>query len=147
MFIITSTTGNGEPPQHAIPFKKSIEDALIDGFLTLKDLKYSVFALGSSLYEKFCYFGLFCDEGLKVLGGQRIAPLILGDEQNGQDLQFKKWSKMVLEEACKSFDLEIPQHLVKNWPFNNTKKSSYWESLKFKSINLISGKYFKFFNE
>ena len=81
---MTSTTGNGNPPPHAIAFRSSLEDNLKDGLKPLDGLKYAVFALGSSTYENFCTFGKFCDTSIEQIGGMRIAPLVLGDEQKGQ---------------------------------------------------------------
>ena len=68
VFIITSTTGNGEPPHHAIGFKGVIEDALKNEKQILKGLKYAVFGLGSSIYENFCTFGKFCNSSIEALG-------------------------------------------------------------------------------
>ena len=84
VFILTSTTGNGNPPHHAIAFRSSLEDDLKSGAKSLNGLKYAVFALGSSTYENFCTFGKFCDTSIEEIGGLRIAPLVLGDEQKGQ---------------------------------------------------------------
>jgi sulfite reductase alpha subunit-like flavoprotein len=69
-FIITSTTGNGEPPHHAISFKGAMEDAKSDENQnqSLKGLKYAVFALGSSIYPNFCSFGIYCDDSIASLG-------------------------------------------------------------------------------
>ena len=88
VFILTSTTGNGNPPHHAIAFRSSLEDDLISGVKSLNGLKYAVFALGSSIYENFCTFGKFCDTSIEEIGGLRIAPLVLGDEQKGQVSKF-----------------------------------------------------------
>ena len=68
VFIITSTTGNGEPPHHAIGFKGVMEDALKNEKQILKGLKYAVFGLGSSIYENFCTFGKFCNSSIEALG-------------------------------------------------------------------------------
>ena len=81
---MTSTTGNGNPPNHAISFKCQLEEDLEDGARSLEGLKYSVFAFGSSIYEQsFCTFGKFCDASIKEAGGSRISPLLMGDEQKG----------------------------------------------------------------
>ena len=84
VFILTSTTGNGNPPNHAISFKCALDEDLEDGARSLEGLKYSVFAFGSSIYENFCTFGKFCDASIEEAGGIRISPLLMGDEQKGQ---------------------------------------------------------------
>ena len=117
-----------------------MDDAKREGFQAFKGLKYSVFALGSSLYDNFCAFGKFCDDTIEVLGGQRVAPLVLGDEEKGQEGQFQIWTKMSMNGLSDVFEMEIPQMIKENWPFSNKigKKIS-WLSTKFKSANVISG--------
>ena len=84
-----------------------MDEAKIEGTPTFKGLKYSVFALGSSLYDNFCGFGIFCDDTIKALGGQRVAPLELGDEEKGQERQFQIWTKMSICGLCEVFEMEI----------------------------------------
>ncbi len=138
IFIITSTTGNGEPPHHAISFKSSIEEAQKKGDPVLDGLRYAVFALGSSIYENFCTFGIFCDQSLESLGGQRVAPLALGDEQKGQDKAFRAWTKMALLGACQAFELEIPKEIEEKWPFSRTRtRKASWVPHSFRTTNKI----------
>ena len=167
-FIITSTTGNGEPPHHAISFKGALEDAKNDECQNrcLKSLKYAVFALGSSIYPNFCSFGIYCDEtiaalgkylfGLKYIhflniltnlfiGGDRITDLVLGDEQKGQDRSFRSWTKNVLLEASKTFDLELSKLAKESWPFEISRtlvRKSTWRPQSFKKASHTDSKHF-----
>ena len=159
VFIITSTTGNGEPPHHAISFKSCLEDAInvadaaekgstvpqrkesgILASLPLKGLKYSVFALGSSTYENFCTFGKFCNNAMESLGGQCLAPLALGDELRGQDRAFRNWTKVALLGACEAFDITLPNHVQGQWPFSRTRaRKATWIPHSFRTTNNMQG--------
>ena len=69
LLVIVSTWGDGEPPESAVPFY----NALMQSTVSLKDLRYSVCALGDTSYEKFCQTGRDIDARLEKLGGQRVA--------------------------------------------------------------------------
>ena len=71
VLLITSTYGDGEPPDNA----KSLFDALAAGInLPLPQLRYSVCALGDTNYTHFCKCGADFDAYLEKLGATRIAP-------------------------------------------------------------------------
>jgi nitric-oxide synthase len=69
----------------------------------LSNIRFAVFALGSSAYPNFCAFGLFVDKMLADLGGERIAKLATGDELCGQEQVFTEWSKKLFREAVEVF--------------------------------------------
>jgi sulfite reductase alpha subunit-like flavoprotein len=144
VFLLTSTTGSGDPPHHAIGFKSSLEDAQLtpDGQKLLKGVRYAVFALGSTAYEMFCTFGKECDASLHSLGGERIASIGLGDEQKGQDRCFRNWTMAAFTGACEAINIAIPGPVEKNWPFAKLRKqaSASWSSHSFKTTNNIKGK-------
>lgn len=71
VLLITSTYGDGDPPDNA----KAFWEFLSNGHApSLKGLKFSVLALGDSNYPKFCACGKYFDERLEHLGAQRILP-------------------------------------------------------------------------
>jgi len=70
LLVIVSTWGDGEPPETATNFYNEFMSA----DLTLKDVKFSVCALGDTSYEKFCQTGKDIDARLEALGATRIAP-------------------------------------------------------------------------
>ncbi|WP_163526511.1 assimilatory sulfite reductase (NADPH) flavoprotein subunit [Halobacillus ihumii] len=73
LLILTSTHGDGDPPDNAMSFYDFIHSKRAP---VLDDLRYSVLSLGDSSYEFFCQTGKEFDERLEELGGKRIYPRI-----------------------------------------------------------------------
>lgn len=104
LFVVTSTFGNGESPENGASFSSYLQKMKESaGSSPLKNLRYSVFALGSSNYPNFCAFGHYVDDHLKDLGGKSILTIGEGDELNGQDESFREWAKNAFKAACDSF--------------------------------------------
>ena len=122
-----------------------MEDAKISGNLVFKDVKYTVFALGSSLYEHFCNFGIFCDEMIEDLGGRSIAPMVLSDAEIGQDKPFQNWTRRAMVGASRAMKVEIPVQIQQNWPFSslNLIRKARFVATNYKASNIISGNYIK----
>lgn len=72
LLIITSTYGEGEPPENARDFYEDLMDAQ----LSLQHLQFSVCALGDRDYDLFCQCGKDFDERLAELGAKRFAPRV-----------------------------------------------------------------------
>jgi sulfite reductase (NADPH) flavoprotein alpha-component len=69
LVIVTSTYGEGEPPESAMAFHKflfSKKAPKLDG------LQYAVLGLGDTSYEFFCKTAIDFDEQLAALGGKRL---------------------------------------------------------------------------
>lgn len=73
VLLITSTYGDGEPPDNAQKFWDFLKGEAVP---PLAHLRYSVLALGDTNYPAFCQFGKNCDEHLEKLGATRIAPRV-----------------------------------------------------------------------
>mmetsp|Transcript_18882 Transcript_18882/g.26614 ORF Transcript_18882/g.26614 Transcript_18882/m.26614 type:complete len:622 (+) Transcript_18882:33-1898(+) len=78
--LVVATTGDGEPPQNMrgtwdFLRRKSLRSD------SLCNLKFSMFALGDSTYEKFCAAGRRLSKRLEQLGAEAMTPFSFGDEQ------------------------------------------------------------------
>jgi sulfite reductase (NADPH) flavoprotein alpha-component len=69
LLVITSTYGDGEPPDNARAFAEFIAAAAAPG---LAGVRFSICALGDMNYPKFCAFGKALDERFEKLGATRV---------------------------------------------------------------------------
>ena len=92
VLLITSTYGDGDPPDMAQGFWEWLKS---DAAPKLERLRYSVLALGDTNYSAFCEFGKKCDERLAALGAKRVA------ERRDCDLEYDtpaaEWTQSVFD--------------------------------------------------
>src|ERR1043165_8577750 len=69
VLIITSTYGDGDPPDNAKAFWEFLNGAAAP---KLPDLRFSLCALGDTNYVRFCGFGKDVDARLEKLGATRV---------------------------------------------------------------------------
>uniref|UniRef100_A0A4W6EF01 nitric-oxide synthase (NADPH) n=1 Tax=Lates calcarifer TaxID=8187 RepID=A0A4W6EF01_LATCA len=96
VLVVTSTFGNGDPPENG------------------EVHKFSVFGLGSRAYPHFCAFAHAVDTLFEELGGERILRMGEGDELCGQEESFRTWAKKVfkvgfLAKMLESQNLQSPK--------------------------------------
>jgi uncharacterized iron-regulated membrane protein/flavodoxin len=73
VLFVTSTYGDGEPPDDAAPFW----EAVVHGSrLDLHGVKFSVLALGNTTYDHFCKCGRELDSALERHGATRLYPRV-----------------------------------------------------------------------
>ena len=76
VLLVTSTQGEGEPPEEALPLYKFLSGKKAPD---LSKLTFAVLGLGDSSYPKFCQAGKDFDAKLSGLGAGRLADLALCD--------------------------------------------------------------------
>jgi sulfite reductase (NADPH) flavoprotein alpha-component len=91
LLIITSTYGDGEPPDAAADLHTWL---MSDAAPRLEGVSYSVLALGDTSYPDFCKCGIEFDTRLSALGASRIFSRI--DVDVDADLPYAQWSAGVL---------------------------------------------------
>lgn len=69
LIFITSTHGDGEPPEEAIPFHQYLFSKKA---INLKNINFAVLSLGDSSYEHFAKAGKDFDKRFEELGGHRL---------------------------------------------------------------------------
>lgn len=101
IIFVSATAGQGEFPQNGRSFWDAIKD---NTDLDLANVKYSVFALGDSHYwprkeDKHYYNkpGKDLDRVLANLGGQKLADIGLGDDQDpdGYQTGYQEWEPLI----------------------------------------------------
>ncbi|KAH0998160.1 flavodoxin domain-containing protein [Candidatus Tremblaya phenacola] len=120
LVIITSTYGEGEPPEEAVDLYNylfSIKAPL------LRNTNYAVFSLGDSSYEYFSKVGKDFDHRLAELGGKRIYKRIDADV-NYKEV-FELWKKKLIK---------LIKELIKE-KHNNTKANTTSNNIKLKLNN------------
>eukprot|EP00934_Nitzschia_sp_Nitz4_P001944 Nitzschia sp. Nitz4//scaffold54_size114964//98621//101629//NITZ4_003869-RA/size114964-processed-gene-0.170-mRNA-1//1//CDS//3329554405//1944//frame0 len=106
LVLISSTTGNGDPPENASRFirylkrKQTAEEVP----LPFHHCTFSVLGLGDTNYDQFCAVGKLIDRKMAELGGHRATPLACADEATGLEEVVEEWAEHVvsnLERECR----------------------------------------------
>ncbi|MGF6888967.1 sulfite reductase (NADPH) flavoprotein alpha-component [Nocardia sp. GAS34] len=88
--VVTSTFGDGGPPDGGADFWERLSDSEI----RLNSLRYAVFALGDSSYDDFCGHGRKLDELLAKSGATRLLPRV--DSEPDHSPRSDEWLDEVL---------------------------------------------------
>jgi len=91
LLVITSTYGDGEPPDNAAELHSWL---LGEEAPKLEGVSYSVMSLGDTSYPDFCQCGIEFDQRLSELGATRIFDRI--DSDVDYDEPFKEWADGVI---------------------------------------------------
>ena len=89
ILVVTSTFGCGDPPSNAFKFLLAPLPALND------KVKYSVLALGSSIYPDFAKYGITVEKAFSESGAKRLLPLHKADDAKGASDSIEEWIKLV----------------------------------------------------
>ncbi|WP_075183204.1 NADPH-dependent assimilatory sulfite reductase flavoprotein subunit [Pantoea sp. 1.19] len=82
LVVVTSTQGEGEPPEEAVALHKFLMSKKAPA---LSDTAFAVFGLGDTSYEFFCQAGKDVDERLGALGGERLLDRVDADVDYAAD--------------------------------------------------------------
>lgn len=115
VLIVTSTYGEGDPPDNA----KAFWDCLNRESATdLGEMVYSVLALGDSNYPQFCQFGKQIDQRLEALGARRAHPRVDCDVEF--EVPFREWlggvwtalaeGSRAMDSSASRIDLGLTRH-------------------------------------
>jgi uncharacterized iron-regulated membrane protein/flavodoxin len=110
VLIITSTYGNGEPPDDIIPFWQAVVHGNV---LDLRGLKFSVLALGNTTYDYFCQCGREFDLALERHGATRFYPRV--DCDVDYEAPAKRWIDGVLRALQRPQTASAWTSIEKKW--------------------------------
>jgi len=91
VLIVTSTYGDGEPPEDAAPFWHAVVHG---NRLDLSGVRFSLLALGNSTFDHFCRCGRELDMALERHGATRFYPRI--DCDADYDSPARRWMEGVI---------------------------------------------------
>eukprot|EP00603_Paraphysomonas_imperforata_P009419 CAMPEP_0114430330 /NCGR_PEP_ID=MMETSP0103-20121206/9983_1 /TAXON_ID=37642 ORGANISM="Paraphysomonas imperforata, Strain PA2" /NCGR_SAMPLE_ID=MMETSP0103 /ASSEMBLY_ACC=CAM_ASM_000201 /LENGTH=124 /DNA_ID=CAMNT_0001599769 /DNA_START=198 /DNA_END=572 /DNA_ORIENTATION=- len=106
VIIVCSTTGNGDAPDNAEKFWRTIKKRALAKD-TFEGVNYTVLGLGDTNYDKFCHMGKSLDKRFNELGGKRFLDLHCADEATGLEEVVEEWNESVvgsLQELLESDD-------------------------------------------
>lgn len=88
--IVTSTTGDGEPPDTAVKFVRRLKKKTLPGSY-LSHLSYALLGLGDSNYTNFCNCGKSLDKRLQDLGAKHFYSSGWADDAVGLEVAVEPW--------------------------------------------------------
>jgi sulfite reductase (NADPH) flavoprotein alpha-component len=112
LLVITSTYGDGEPPDNAADLHEYI---MGDDVPSLEGVNYSVFALGDSEYPDFCQCGIEFDQRLEAFGAKRMFKRI--DCDVDYDDEFAEWKQGVIAAMGGMGEVSAAQEVVEDEPY------------------------------
>ena len=98
LWFVTSTHGEGEPPESASNFFNRLEKRAQD----LTGISFGVFALGDSSYEQFCATGIWLSKRIEQLGADQMHPPVLCDLDYQDDAD--AWLNQAMESSKRKIE-------------------------------------------
>jgi sulfite reductase (NADPH) flavoprotein alpha-component len=91
LLFVSSTHGDGEPPEPALPFFEFLSGRKAP---RLEQLQFAVLALGDSTYSQYCEAGKTLDQRLEQLGARRLHQRV--DCDVDYEIDAERWIDAVL---------------------------------------------------
>lgn len=104
--FVVSTTGEGDPPDHALPFLRHTQPR-VDA---LPNLRYGLLALGDRSYDDFCAFGRQLDEWLSRHGAHALFDRVEVDNADPGALRHWQYLLGQLGDGTAQADWARPQY-------------------------------------
>lgn len=109
LFVVASTYGEGEPPDNARGFARTMEREAPD----LSHLDYAVMALGDREYAEFCAFGHRVDRWLHDQGATRLFDAVEADG-NDADAQ-RQWQHQLAGLGARTDQSDWAPAAIEDW--------------------------------
>lgn len=120
LIVVTSTQGEGEPPEEAVALHKFL---LSKKAPKLEGTAFAVFGLGDTSYEFFCQSGKDFDSRLAELGGERLLDRVDSDvEYQGAAAE---WRTRVVDVLKARAPAATPAQLATSGAVNDIHTSPY----------------------
>lgn len=120
LVVVTSTQGEGEPPEEAVALHKFLFSKKAP---KLTDTAFAVFGLGDTSYEFFCQSGKDFDNKLAELGGERLLDRVDADVE--YQTAAAEWRARVVEVLKARAPAAAPSQLVTSGAVNEIHTSPY----------------------
>ena len=116
LLIISSTWGDGDPPDNAVDFWNHINS---ENHPRLEKLQYSVLGLGDKNYLHFCAMGEKFDKRLEELGAKRLTP------RGECDVDYEETAEDWFNGVLKNLDTSIKKETTKANTDGYSKKNPF----------------------
>ncbi|BBN59218.1 assimilatory sulfite reductase (NADPH) flavoprotein subunit [Hydrogenovibrio marinus] len=130
LVLITSTQGEGEPPESAESFFKLLSGKRAPD---LKHLSFAVLGLGDRSYEFFCQAAIDADRRFSELGGKAFLPVQALDVDYEQEAN--SWSEQLVSVLKAQQPEESSCAIASDW---NVPSSEYGKQTPFKAQLLVN---------
>lgn len=120
LVVVTSTQGEGEPPEEAVALHKFLFSKKAP---KLTDTAFAVFGLGDTSYEFFCQSGKDFDNKLAELGGERLLDRVDADVE--YQAAAAGWRARVVEALKARAPAAVPSQLIASGSVNEIHTSPY----------------------
>ncbi|WP_240844237.1 NADPH-dependent assimilatory sulfite reductase flavoprotein subunit [Klebsiella michiganensis] len=120
LVVVTSTQGEGEPPEEAVALHKFLFSKKAP---KLTDTAFAVFGLGDTSYEFFCQSGKDFDNKLAELGGERLLDRVDADVE--YQAAAAEWRARVVEALKARAPAAAPSQLIASGSVNEIHTSPY----------------------